>query len=295
VESSSQSSNQVSYLSQFHYQLFRGGGQKIQRDQVQNPPINQNLWVFLHGLMGYSLNWRKIIGGLPAEDWILVYDQRGHGQSMKPETGYSPEDYAEDLKKILAELQWTQVNLVGHSMGGRNAFVFAALEPARVRKLVIEDMGPDGDSKAHIYYENLLNSVPTPFASKAQAKEFFYGPFLQTLGLRENVQTLALYFYANMQELEDGRADWRFSKAAMFESVRRGRSKDYWREFQAVQCPTLLIRGERSLELSPATFHRMGMMNSQTRLVEIANAGHWVHYDQAEAFTQEIRKFVNSK
>jgi len=46
--------------------------------------------------------------------------------------------------KILDELQWQKVNLVGHSMGGRNALEFAHEHPERLQSLVIEDIGPEG-------------------------------------------------------------------------------------------------------------------------------------------------------
>jgi pimeloyl-ACP methyl ester carboxylesterase len=51
-------------------------------------------------------------------------------------------DYAGDLKGILDELGWQKIHLVGHSMGGRNAFHFAGLYPERVQKLVVEDISP---------------------------------------------------------------------------------------------------------------------------------------------------------
>ena len=91
--------------------------------------------VFLHGLMGSGINWSSI-AKLFAEDYqILIYDQRGHGRSFQPQEGYHPNDYAEDLYKILRELDWDKINLVGHSMGGRNALSFAQLYPDSLQKL----------------------------------------------------------------------------------------------------------------------------------------------------------------
>jgi len=59
-----------------------------------------------------------------------------------PQSGYSPADYASDLEAILDELAWDAIHLVGHSMGGRVQFHFAAENPQRVTRLVIEDIGP---------------------------------------------------------------------------------------------------------------------------------------------------------
>ena len=85
----------MSYLDNFYHLLYG--------------PEDGRRWVFVHGLMGYGQNWRKIISGLEASERCLTYDQRGHGRSMKPDVGYSPEDYADDLKRIVDELGWTRL------------------------------------------------------------------------------------------------------------------------------------------------------------------------------------------
>ena len=62
--------------------------------------------------MAFSANWRKIASRLESEFQCLIYDQRGHGRSFKPETGYTPEVFAEDLYKITNELGWDRFHLV---------------------------------------------------------------------------------------------------------------------------------------------------------------------------------------
>src|SRR5512135_2152018 len=101
----------MSYLDNFSYQVLGNEkGAKV---------------VFLHGLMGSGVNWRKIAQSLEADYQVLIFDQRGHGRSFQPSSGYAPEDYANDLALILEELRWEKILLVGHSMGGRNALHFA--------------------------------------------------------------------------------------------------------------------------------------------------------------------------
>jgi len=268
-----------SYLAQFNYQL--------------SGPENGRRWVFLHGLMGYALNWRRIAKDLETTERILTYDQRGHGRSMQPETGYAPEDYADDLWQITNELGWDKFILVGHSMGGRNAVSFAHRHAEKVEKLIIEDIAPEGDPKAAEYYRWLLGVVPTPFASKALAREFFTKEFMQQVAGRvENPEVLSAYFYSNIVELPDGQADWRFSKNAIVTSVIQGRSHDFWNEIRALPMPTLVIRGENSKELPREVFRRMGLANPRIEGVEIPNAGHWVHSDQPEEFLKVIRRFT---
>ncbi|MEQ1876847.1 MAG: alpha/beta fold hydrolase, partial [Bdellovibrionia bacterium] len=136
----------MSYLSQFHHKL--------------TGPENAPKLVFLHGLMGYWANWRGIISAFENDFQILAYDQRGHGRSLKPASGYAPENYADDLKLILDELKWSEVGLIGHSLGGRAAVNFSSRFPQRTMKLVIEDIGPEPEGDGIEYYEGIFAKVP---------------------------------------------------------------------------------------------------------------------------------------
>ncbi|PWU17520.1 MAG: hypothetical protein C5B49_08755, partial [Bdellovibrio sp.] len=281
-------------MNQFNYQFVRGGGQTLALEEIAELGERGRRWVFLHGLMGYALNWRRIVSGLEANDVSFIFDQRGHGQSFKPEKGYAPEDFAEDLLCLVDELGWQKFFLVGHSMGGRNALVFASRHAERVRKLILEDIGPDGSMEAVAYYERLFAAVPTPFPSKLRAKEFFMNEFPRTAQVRGSPETLGLYLYSNIIERPDGSADWRFSKEAMIEAVRMGRARDHWSEFRSLSVPTLVLRGQHSEELSREVFSKLSQVNPRVQTVEVNNAGHWIHYDQWEVFIQLIKQFAES-
>ncbi|MDG0815295.1 alpha/beta fold hydrolase [Bdellovibrio svalbardensis] len=272
----------MAYLDNFNHQFYG--------PETGSPEPRK--WIFIHGLMGFGQNWRRIISGLEKTERCLAFDQRGHGRSFKPESGYSPEDYADDLKKIVDELGWKKFNLVGHSMGGRNVLVFASKYPEYVDKLVIEDIGPESSANAHEYYAYLLNLAPTPFASRDEARKFFAEDFIQKAKTRENVEVLSKFFYSNMEEKPDGTVDWRFSKYAIIESVKAGRNMDRWQEVRDLKVPTLLIRGESSQELSQQNYEAMLASNPMIKGVVIPGAGHWVHSDQAQAFVEALKSFV---
>ena len=248
--------------------------------------------VFIHGLMAFSANWRKIANRLEDEFQCLIYDQRGHGRSFKPESGYSPEVFAEDLNKITDELGWDHFHLVGHSMGGRNAMVFAHLYPEKIRSLTIEDIGPDADSKSYMYYENMLNSVPTPFQTKQQVKDFFSQTFAKVFVPKESPSILSLFLQSNIEEKPDGLFDWKFSKQAVIAIVQDGHKQDRWLEINSFKMPVLLIRGENSHVLKQETFEKMIHVNPNIKGVQIAGAGHWVHYEKHEEFTTVLKDFI---
>lgn len=268
------------YLDQFHHQIL---------GSVHGPKA-----VFLHGLMGSGANWRKITARLENAYHILVFDQRGHGRSFHAPSGYRPEDYADDLAKILDDLGWEKVILVGHSLGGRNALNFASRWPHRVTGLVIEDITPGSDDSTIAHIEGLLQLVPTPFASRTEAKNFLLSEFPAKIANNARAEQLAQFFYSNIEEKEDGRADWRFSKAGILASLHEGRRRERWDEFQGLKMPTLVVRGAESNDLPRADFDRMLKLNPMARGVEIPEAGHWVHADQPELFSEELKKFFST-
>ena len=253
--------------------------------------------IFIHGLMAFSANWRKIASRIQDQHQCLIYDQRGHGRSFKPESGYSPEIFAEDLNKITDELGWDTFHLVGHSMGGRNAIVFADLFSHKVKTLTIEDMGPDADINAVQYYEKMLNYVPTPFATKDDMKLFFSTNFEKNFKSSEPIQILSSFLQANIDQVDQGpdkgQYSWKFSKQAVLETVKEGHIKDRWQEVSNFKMPVLLIRGEKSHILKKETFEKMLIVNSNIQGIEIKQTGHWIHFERYEEFTQILKEFFD--
>lgn len=271
----------MSYLKKFHHQVFGNiSGQSL---------------VFLHGLMGYAQNWRKISMAFEDSHRVLLLDQRGHGKSFKPVDAYAPEDYADDLLKIIDELGWATIDLVGHSMGGRNALNFAYRYPERVRRLVIEDIGPNVEENAIERIKKLLEIVPTPFASKEKARIFFTDEFTEKAKDYPQPKALGQYLYANIEvDTEKGSANWRFSKEAIIKSMEAGRAQDRWHEIESLRMPCLLIRGANSTDLSRASFEEILKRNPKIKGVEIEKAGHWVHFDQPELFITALKDFIGA-
>jgi esterase len=243
--------------------------------------------VFIHGLTGSSANWRKIIPAFEADFNILVYDQRAHGKSFAPPSGYAPEDYAGDLKFLMDSLKIKKANPVGHSMGGRTALCFTNLYPERVEKLVIEDIGPNRSEENGSLLAKRLAAIPVPFENRMKAKEYLLNDF--------GDPKLGMFLYTNIGEDEKGSAVWKIPMNHIIETIEIGRSTDRWFEIKGLKCPTLVIRGENSNELSREEFLTMQSMNSLVRGVEISDSGHWVHFDQPQEFIKAVQEFLASR
>ena len=110
-------------------------GQKIHYVEAGSGPVV----VLLHGLGGNSTNWAFNIPALAQKYRVIVPDQIGFGRSDKPRINYRVGTYADFLDKFLDELKIERATLVGNSMGGWIAALYALQRPARVERLVLAD------------------------------------------------------------------------------------------------------------------------------------------------------------
>jgi len=235
--------------------------------------------VFLHGLLGNGQNWMPTARALEEDFEILLMDQRGHGKTKNVEGGFAPSDFSTDLLDVIMELGWRRFSLVGHSLGARTAFDFASKNSSLVEKLVLEDMGPHKTREASRKTEVMIDFVPTPFESRASARDFFQNDFEKRYG-----KLLSDYLYSNIEKKEKSVYDWRFNKAGAFEALEAGRLNDFWKEYEGIQAPTLVVRGENSEHLPQDVYEEMLKRNTKASGVVISGAGHWVHFDQFSTF-----------
>ena len=98
----------------------------------EGPPF-----VLMHGFMTGKFVWDPLMEGLPGRFQIVRYDHRGHGDSDKPPGPYRIQDFADDLLGLLNYLGLEKVDLMGHSMGGRTALLFALQHPGRLNRLFL--------------------------------------------------------------------------------------------------------------------------------------------------------------
>lgn len=87
-------------------------------------------------------------GPAPSQFETLAYDQRGLGQTEKPDQPYTMADYADDAIALLDELGWQQPNVIGVSFGGMVAQELALRHPERVNRLVLACTSPGGEGGA---------------------------------------------------------------------------------------------------------------------------------------------------
>ncbi len=93
--------------------------------------------IFSHGWMDDCSVWKSQIEFFAKKYKVIVYDHRGHGKSDKPEKDYSIQTLSNDLYSLIQKLNLEKVTIIGLSMGGMTAMVFALDHPEKVSRLVL--------------------------------------------------------------------------------------------------------------------------------------------------------------
>ena len=241
--------------------------------------------LMLHGASQQAHSWDFISLGLSSEYHVLVLDQRGHGDSdWAPEGDYSIEAAQGDLDGIVDALGLSDFNLMGHSMGGRNSFVWASRHLGMLRSLTIVDTGPEtvprGSDRIRRFRE-LPDNLDT-FEEFADRVQEYTG--------RSREQVLGALKYS-IRQGADGKWTWKYDKVMR----QSGRTESYWTPKQLwdcvkrIDCPTLVTRGDRSDIFAAETMDRMCEDIADCTCVTIANAGHLVQGDNPVDFLAAAR------
>ena len=124
--------------------------------------------VLLHGGGNDHTAWDGVVDSLAQTHRVYALDQRGYGDSSRP-GAYSFELMRDDLLDFLDALGLGRVVLIGHSMGGNVAWLFAQDHGDRLTRLVIEDVAPNRPGDARIDFPPKPDDWDRPFAYEALA------------------------------------------------------------------------------------------------------------------------------
>jgi pimeloyl-ACP methyl ester carboxylesterase len=266
---------------------FRLFGSASPRGTAKNTPV-----LFVHGLSYFSYDWVDFGTRLCSDRYGCAMDMRGFGDSTcSPEADYSVPTMAADIGRLLDHLDWPQVLIVAHSMGGRSATAFAASHPAAVRGLVLVDWSPENAPAGSRRVATKVASTPTVFASMDEALRFFgVEPASASDDQRRR-------FEAYLRKVRNGYAikrDPHFGEQFRIQletGVKPAMGVNLWGLLAEIAVPTLVIRGTRSDLFAAETLPKVAASNILIETVEV-EAGHDVAGDNPEATLAAIRHFI---
>lgn len=247
-------------------------------------PRNREVLVCVHGLTRSSRDFDELARTLCPQFRVVCPDVAGRGDSDRladPKLYVWPQ-YVADMVTLIARLDVESVNWLGTSLGGFVGMALAAQNGSPVRKLILNDAAPVIAKASLERIAAYVGKAPV-FADLDQADKYIRtisAPF----GEHTDAQwrTLAENW---VRKSEDGtwRPHYDLRIAEIFNATMPDKDLELWHIYDAVRCPTLLIRGERSDVVSRAAATEMTRRGPKAKVVEIRNVGHaptLLHPDQ---------------
>lgn len=261
------------------------------------PPL-----LLVHGGRDHNRNWDWVARRLADRYHVIAPDLRGHGDSMwSPDGDYTLLAFVYDLAQLVHQLERAPVSIIAHSLGGAIALRFTGLYPELVDKLIaIEGLGPSPKLLAE--REKLGSAERTrrwiaekrAGAGRAPKKYASFGEAFARMkaenGHLSDAQAEHLTTHA-ISRNEDGSWSWKFDNYVRFFPPYDLPQADLEALWGAITCPTLLCYGANSWASNPEEDGRARAFRN-ARVARFADAGHWLHHDQFEAFMAETEAFL---
>ena len=255
---------------------------------------NNPVILMLHGFAQQAHSWDFVALAFADRYRVIALDQRGHGDSDWAKDGdYTPETQQIDIRAVVDKLGLNNFILMGLSMGGRNSFTYAANNPDKVNALIIVDAGPENvragtqNIRNFVEQEDELDSIDA-FVDRV----IKYNPRRDPIQIRGSIVN-------NLKQLPNGKWTWKYDKI-LRSAGRMGKPQDpemtkrLWSYVEGLQCPTLVVRGDRSDIIATDTADEMHKKIPNGNLAIVPNAGHLVMGDNPSGFEKAVSKFINS-
>ena len=237
--------------------------------------------LILHGYFGMSDNW-KTLGNQFSEDFeVHLLDQRNHGRSFHSDE-FNYEVLVEDLHKYITHYQLENIYLIGHSMGGKTAMLFAVTYPELVDKLVIVDISPRMYQPHHNAILAGLNSVDFSIQNSRSLVDKKIAELIPEFGVRQ-------FLLKNVYWIEKGQLAYRFNLESLTEN--NSEIGEALPPFTVFEKETLFLKGDKSNYITENEEPIIEAHFPSSKIVEIKNAGHWLHAENPKQFYDEVCEF----
>jgi pimeloyl-ACP methyl ester carboxylesterase len=257
------------------------------------------LVVLVHGALDHARSWDWVAAALLDDYHVCALDLRGHGDSdWAPGAVYSVAEHVLDLTALCDTLDEKPVTLIGHSLGGVIALTYTGVFPDRVRNTVaIEGMGPPANHHSQKpFADQMRRWIDQVQEIERRAPRDYTDINVAVARMREAnphlSEEVAHHLTVHgLKQRADGSYVWKFDPFVRawppygFDSAQRSTL------LERIECPVLLFRGMESWATDPEKDGRAKALKNY-RLINVPNAGHWLHHDQLELFLRETKEFL---
>lgn len=239
--------------------------------------------LIIHGFLGMSDNW-KSLGLLYAKEGFECHllDMRNHGKSFHSDD-FSYEFMVQDVLDYCMNHKIEICSIIGHSMGGKVAMLFACRFPEMVDKLIIADIGPKYYAPHHQEILDGLNAIDFSKKPNRTEVEVSLFPYIPDFGTRQFL--LKNLYWKTPDELA-----FRFNLEIFnkkIEEIGKALPKD-----KVFQKEALFIRGGNSNYILESDLDEIKNHFPKFKIITIPNVGHWLHAENPNMFFEETINYL---
>jgi pimeloyl-ACP methyl ester carboxylesterase len=266
--------------------------------------------VMVHGWMDVAASYQFVVDAFAQDRHVIAPDWRGYGLTEVPHTdNYWFPDYLADLDFLLDHyVQDTPVDLVGHSMGGNIAVLYAGARPERIRKLVnLEGFGMAATkpSQAPGRYAKWIGELKALHRGEMALKSYdsIDGVARRLMKTNRRLTQDKAEWLAQYWSRQEADGKWHIlgDPAHKITNANLFRVDEVLEIYKAIRAPLLAVEAsDDSLaqwwqgRYTLAEYHERLKSVSDVRLGHIDDAGHMLHHDQPAALAKLIEEFLAS-
>lgn len=239
--------------------------------------------IILHGFLGMSDNW-KSMGSKYAEAGFQAHllDLRNHGKSFHSNE-FNYDVLAEDVKLYMEHQHLESAVILGHSMGGKTAMLFACRYPKLTTKLLVADIAPKFYPAHHQDIINGLNAIDINNLKSRNDADEKLSKYISNIGIRQ-------FLLKNLYWEEKGVLGFRFNLKVLSGKMEEiGENIGFTDTYTG---PTLFLRGDKSEYISPGDLPDIKRHFPLASIETIDNAGHWLHAENPIQFYEKSLRFI---
>jgi esterase len=262
------------------YSKIEGLGAQAESESSVNKPL-----IILHGFLGMSDNWKTLAIQYASKGFeVHAIDLRNHGRSFHS-WDFSYEIMAQDIFEYCQVNKLSSIDLIGHSMGGKVAMLFATKYPEMVNKLIIADIGPKFYPPHHQTILAGLNAVDFSKKPTRNQVDEIVKNYIPDFGTRQFL--LKSLYWQTPEQLA-----FRFNLEVFNKKIDEiGKALPSINHFQK---PTLFIRGGNSNYILDEDLDEIKQHFPLAFLETIPNVGHWLHAENPQMFFELTLKFLKN-
>lgn len=250
----------------------------VQLDFREKGNGNSTTILFLHGFSDSWFSYSMLLDKLPRKYHCIALSLRGHGDSPKPASGYSPDLMAEDVIHFLDRRGIDKVVVVGHSMGTTVAINLALRFPERTKALVLIGAFASFNDKSF---------MPSFVASIDQLKDPVDINFIKEFQESTIMKPVPPAFLENV--IKESR---KLTALVWKETIQGLKNSDFENQLSAYQKPVLLLWGEADQFVLEDDQNRLLKAFPNVRLLRYESIGHAVHWEAPDRVAGDITGFL---